>query len=450
MSIKNYEIIKELGSGSYSIVYEVICKATLKHYAMKKIQLDKLSKNQKKYTETEIQVLSELDHPYIIKFIKSFEEKGSLHIITELAPGGDLQTRINILKLTNGKMDLDTIWRYSYQIIAGLKELHSRNIIHRDIKATNIFMMNEHTIKIGDLGISKFIDDITSTQIGTPATMSPEIWNGEGYNEKADMWSLGCLIYQMASLSHAFTSPNYVTLYQKISSVQYKKSLPSYPPILSSFIEKLIQRDPTLRPSAEDLLKFKCFNKFLKNDKNSSNALQISAKTSLETQTSSLHKIDLGFIRKKMNSEVSPSRFFESKRRVSNILHHDFKKDKESRNKYFGDGSPLAIRDLAEKRLKQVRMEYGYSCERRIVNDRNCKSVERQSKKNLEKLSGLDQSLAARNEDKVAVMRNDSLGKIRKAGSKIRINLKKGSFALSATPTPVHKASSFTKLKSIY
>ena len=91
MSIKNYEIVKELGSGSYSIVYEVICRATLKHYAMKKIQLDKLSKNQKKYTETEIQVLSELDHPYIIKFINSFEEKGSLHIITELAPGGDLQ-----------------------------------------------------------------------------------------------------------------------------------------------------------------------------------------------------------------------------------------------------------------------------------------------------------------------------------------------------------------------
>lgn len=259
MSSNDYEVLKEIGSGSYSRVYEVKCKKTKAHFAMKKIDLGKLSNKEKEYNKTEVQILKEITHPNIIKLEKSFEEANTLYIIMELAKGGDLQSKINAMKKNNEKFKVSTIWKYAFQIISGLNILHSNNIVHRDVKASNIFIINENVLKIADFNIGKVIEkDILNTQIGTPAMMSPEIWKGEPYNSKADIWSLGCVVYQLATLKHPFIATTFPALYSKITNAQFKK-VKNYPAALTHFIESLLQIDPNLRPSCEDLLKLKCF-----------------------------------------------------------------------------------------------------------------------------------------------------------------------------------------------
>lgn len=262
MSSSEYQIIEEIGSGSYSQVYKVIHLTSNAYFAMKKIDISKLTIKQKQYTATEVKILKQITHPHIIKFEKSFQEGNHLYIILELAKGGNLQSKLNVMKQNNEKFELITIWKYTYQIISGLSILHQHNIAHRDIKASNILIMNENTLKIGDFNIGKVIEnEILYTQIGTPAMMSPEIWNGEPYDLKTDIWSLGCVVYQLATLKPPFIAQNLPSLYSKIVNCQYEK-VKKYPARFNKLLKSLLEKDPNLRPSCEDLLKLKCFSAY--------------------------------------------------------------------------------------------------------------------------------------------------------------------------------------------
>jgi NIMA (never in mitosis gene a)-related kinase 1/4/5 len=256
MSLEEYDIIKQLGQGSFSIVYQVRCKKTKKDFAMKEIKLDKLSAKEKEYTKTEVKILKQIRHPNIIKFEDSFTENGKFYIIMELATNGDLQQRISNYSEKGIHFSIDTIWNYIYQIVSGLQALHGNNIIHRDIKASNVFIMENDLLKIGDFNVGKeFIQTLILTKIGTPVTMSPEAWNGEAYNFKTDIWSLGCLVYQIAALKLPFVAENYAALYMKITKLKYEK-LTNYPKVLNLFIEKLLQRKPKQRPTCGEILQF--------------------------------------------------------------------------------------------------------------------------------------------------------------------------------------------------
>ena len=143
---------------------------------MKEIKFDRLSSKEKEYTKTEVKILKKIQHPNIIKFEKSFSSGPNFYIIMELATCGDLQNKIVEYEQKKMFFPIDLIWSYVYQITLGLQALHENNILHRDIKASNIFIMENNIVKIGDFNIGKeFSETLVATKIGTPITMSPEV-----------------------------------------------------------------------------------------------------------------------------------------------------------------------------------------------------------------------------------------------------------------------------------
>jgi NIMA (never in mitosis gene a)-related kinase 1/4/5 len=173
----------------------------------------------------------------------------------EYAPGGDL------LKLTQSHMKKRTkikekeIWKALVHITNGLKSLHDKKILHRDLKGANIFITADGKYKIGDLNVSKVIKyDCAKTQTGTPYYASPEVWKDHPYGTKSDMWSLGCVLYEMAAQRPPFTAPDIQSLYKKICNGSFARIPPEYSNELASVISLLLKVTPGDRPSAGALL----------------------------------------------------------------------------------------------------------------------------------------------------------------------------------------------------
>lgn len=163
--------------------------------------------------------------PYVISYKTSFyvPDSQSLCIIMEYADGGDLENKINQQsEVTSSKgFEEGFIWKTAFQLLKGLKGLHEHNIIHRDLKCANIFFV-KGVAKIGDLNISKITDNgFASTQTGTPYYTSPEIWKGQKYDNKCDIWALGCIIYEMCTLLPPFRAQDFPGLFQVVTSGKY-------------------------------------------------------------------------------------------------------------------------------------------------------------------------------------------------------------------------------------
>jgi NIMA (never in mitosis gene a)-related kinase len=141
-------------------------------------------------------------------------------------------------------------------MVYGIKELHDRNIIHRDLKSANIFLMKDGICKLGDLNVSKVAKTgLLKTQTGTPYFASPEVWSGKEYGLKSDIWSLGCILYQMATLKMPFQGNNFKEVYNNVSKCKYQPLPNIYSKELDSIIKKLLQIDPEKRPTCQEILK---------------------------------------------------------------------------------------------------------------------------------------------------------------------------------------------------
>ena len=257
MSINDFEIIKQIGSGAFSTVSLVKRKQDGTIYALKRVELSKMKQNERDNSLNEIRLLASVNHVNIIAYKESFYEESSntLNIILEYADGGDLQSKIsehkNIKKYFNEK----TIWSIFIQMIYGIKELHDRNIIHRDLKSANIFLMKNGICKLGDLNVSKEAKSgLLKTQTGTPYFASPEVWGGKPYGLKSDIWSLGCILYQMAALKMPFQGSNFKEVYNNVSKCKYQPLPNIYSKELDLIISKLLQIDPEKRPNCQEIL----------------------------------------------------------------------------------------------------------------------------------------------------------------------------------------------------
>ena len=257
-----YKKKKILGEGSYGKAYLVEEIHSKKEYAMKTITISGLNKKEIEDAKKEAKILKNLDHPNIIHFKEVFIckfPKLTLNIITEFADGGDLSQKIEKQKELKTYFKEHLILDYFTQICLALYHIHSHNIIHRDIKAQNVFLTKNGIIKLGDFGIAKNLAntwDLAKTVIGTPYYLSPEIINNKPYNNKTDIWSLGVLLYQLVTLRLPFDANNLPILSMRILKGKYKPIPTTFSKPLADLIDHLLKVNPKERPDMKEILKY--------------------------------------------------------------------------------------------------------------------------------------------------------------------------------------------------
>ncbi|NWX81141.1 NEK8 kinase, partial [Alca torda] len=169
--------------------------------------------------------------------------------------GGTLAEFIH--KRCNSLLDEDTILHFFVQILLALHHVHTKQILHRDLKTQNI-LLDKHRmiVKIGDFGISKILSSKSKayTVVGTPCYISPELCEGKPYNQKSDIWALGCVLYELASLKRAFEAANLPALVLKIMSGTFAPISDRYSPDLRQLILSMLNLDPSKRPQLNEIM----------------------------------------------------------------------------------------------------------------------------------------------------------------------------------------------------
>ena len=257
-SMSDFEILSEIGYGSFGTVYKVRRKSDGIIYALKKVNLSQLKPKEKANSLNEIRILASINNKNIIQYKESFFDKitNSLCLVMEYAEYGDLEKKISIRQKKNFYFTEYQIINIIIQIIKGLKCLHDYNIMHRDIKSANIFLFKDNVVKIGDLNVSKILKNhLNNTQTGTPYYASPEVWDNKSYDFKSDIWSLGCLIYEICSLKAPFRGNSLKNVYDKVMKGIYEPIPKMYSSSLGGIIYICLQTNPVNRPTCEQLLK---------------------------------------------------------------------------------------------------------------------------------------------------------------------------------------------------
>ncbi|XP_078210368.1 serine/threonine-protein kinase Nek11 isoform X4 [Callithrix jacchus] len=257
---RRYVLQQKLGSGSFGTVYLVSDKKAKQGEelkVLKEISVGELNPNETVQANLEAQLLSKLDHPAIVKFHASFVEQDNFCIITEYCEGRDLDYKIQEYKEAGKLFPENQIIEWFIQLLLGVDYMHERRILHRDLKSKNVFLKN-NLLKIGDFGVSRLLMgscDLATTLTGTPHYMSPEALKHQGCDTKSDIWSLACILYEMCCMNHAFAGSNFLSIVLKIVEGDTPSLPERYPKELNAIMESMFNKNPSLRPSAIEILK---------------------------------------------------------------------------------------------------------------------------------------------------------------------------------------------------
>ncbi|KFP80625.1 Serine/threonine-protein kinase Nek5, partial [Acanthisitta chloris] len=268
----NYEIIKKIGEGSFGTIFLAKGKMDNEPCVIKEINLTKMPVKEKEASQKEVILLAKMKHENIVAFYASLQEKNKLYIVMEYCDGGDLMKRIN---MQHGVLFAeDQILSWFVQISLGLKHIHDKKILHRDVKTQNIFLCNNGKVaKLGDFGIARQLNstmEFAHTCVGTPYYLSPEICENRPYNNKTDIWSLGCVLYELCALKHPvivltvlilwfslikFEGSSLHELVLKICRGRFHPVSPNYSYDLRILISQLFKISPRDRPSISSILR---------------------------------------------------------------------------------------------------------------------------------------------------------------------------------------------------
>ncbi|KAG7664500.1 KIN3 [[Candida] subhashii] len=272
--------------GSFGTVRKVKHKPDGKILVRKEIEYTSMNIQERNQLISELRILRELTHPNIVKYYlhDHIPENKSIHIYMEYCDGGDLAQVISNFKKNREQVPEEFIWQVMVQILLALYRCHYGSdaskvnlfgnagnnsntgpninseavVIHRDIKPDNIFMLNSgKTIKLGDFGLAKMLtskNDFAKTYVGTPYYMSPEVLVDNPYSPVCDIWSLGCVLYELCSLQPPFQAKTHLSLQAKIKKGNIPDLPNYYSTQLKSLIKECITVDPDLRPTCFDLI----------------------------------------------------------------------------------------------------------------------------------------------------------------------------------------------------
>uniref|UniRef100_A0A8I3X1A2 non-specific serine/threonine protein kinase n=1 Tax=Callithrix jacchus TaxID=9483 RepID=A0A8I3X1A2_CALJA len=253
--MEKYVRLQKIGEGSFGKAILVKSTEDGRQYVIKEINISRMSSKEREESRREVAVLANMKHPNIVQYRESFEENGSLYIVMDYCEGGDLFKRINAQK--GVLFQEDQILDWFVQICLALKHVHDRKILHRDIKSQNIFLTKDGTVQLGDFGIARVLNstvELARTCIGTPYYLSPEICENKPYNNKSDIWALGCVLYELCTLKHAFEAGSMKNLVLKIISGSFPPVSLHYSYDLRSLVSQLFKRNPRGRPSVNSIL----------------------------------------------------------------------------------------------------------------------------------------------------------------------------------------------------
>uniref|UniRef100_A0A8C7J402 Serine/threonine-protein kinase PLK n=1 Tax=Oncorhynchus kisutch TaxID=8019 RepID=A0A8C7J402_ONCKI len=263
---KSYSKGKLLGKGGFARCYEMTDLSNKKMYAVKVIPQSRVSKpHQREKITNEIELHKTLHHKHVVKFSHHFEDQDNIYIFLELCSRKSLA---HIWKARHTLTDPEVRY-YLRQIISGLKYLHNRGILHRDLKLGNFFVNENMELRLGDFGLAAKLEPVEQrkkTICGTPNYLAPEVLNRQGHGTESDIWSLGCVMYTLMCGNPPFETLDLKETYKCIKEVKY--NLPStLSPAAQKLISGILQKNPSDRLTLDQILNHQFFTKAFTPDK---------------------------------------------------------------------------------------------------------------------------------------------------------------------------------------
>lgn len=251
---RSFKYIKTVGRGSFGVANLYRRLNDDIQVVLKQINLMDLTKSEREMAMNEVDVFSKLHHPNIISYYGSFIRGEVLFIEMEYADEGNLA---QVVSETEEFLPERYVLNVFEQLTSAISYMHGENILHRDLKTANVFL-KRGIVKIGDFGISKIMNTKVHAQtiLGTPYYFSPEMCEGKDYDEKSDVWAMGCILGEMCCKQKSFSASNLADLVKKIMNAQFLPLPFGYSEQLKYLLKVLLQINPKDRPTASEVLKF--------------------------------------------------------------------------------------------------------------------------------------------------------------------------------------------------
>ncbi|XP_022092238.1 serine/threonine-protein kinase Nek8-like [Acanthaster planci] len=250
-----YEKIRVVGRGAYGTVYLCRRLSDQELVIIKQIPVEQMTGEERQVAVNESKVLAMLDHPNIIKYYENFLEDKALSIVMEYAEGGTLFDYLQ--HRGSALLEEGEVLRLFCQLLLSLQHVHSKQILHRDLKTQNILLNKRRDVlKIADFGISKILSSKSKafTVVGTPCYISPELCEGKPYNQKSDIWAVGCVLYELLTFKRAFEADNLPALVMKIMRGFIAPISDRYSDELKRLLLQMLHLDPDKRPSINQVI----------------------------------------------------------------------------------------------------------------------------------------------------------------------------------------------------
>lgn len=261
---QTYQTGKKLGKGGFAVCFEGRTTNTGEIFALKVVKAEVQQKKMMEKFRTEMQIHAKMRHPNIVEFHRAFSLEGHTYVVLELCENGSLTDMVK----ARSCLSLPEVRRFMIQICGGVKYLHKRSVIHRDLKMGNIFLDSKLNLKIGDFGLAAVMadeQDRRTTLCGTPNYIAPEILSKSGtrgHDYKVDTWAVGVICYAMLMGTPPFQSKTQQEIYSKLKTLEYEWKIDSInyiPQEAKDFVASCLNLIAAERPDMDELVEHDFF-----------------------------------------------------------------------------------------------------------------------------------------------------------------------------------------------